>query len=176
MYQVLIDRFADMLVPFTCGVAVWFGVHYFVLTPRILKVEMPRAYVQVALQYPTLPDEVHHCFIKHYASTLLRVGRLEATLFTASLKHIRAPMNKKSLEALDLLDVPCGKTKALEAEKERRRMAEEQQKRLDEERRQLLIHRRQEELARLKHKAMQEARARELAMIGGVIKLLFGGQ
>jgi hypothetical protein len=169
MYQTLIDKFADVLLPIICGVAVWLGVHYFVLTPRIIKVEMPLAYDAMAIQLPALPASVHHCLRSHYAGAVMKVGRFEAALFTASLKHIARPFNKKSLEAIDLLDKPCGVTKALQAEKERLQL-EAEQKTL------ATKNRRRAEIARLRRKAETEAQRRKMQMIGAVLNLFFGGK
>lgn len=165
MYQTLIEKFADVLIPIACGLAVWLGVHYFILTPRIVKVEMPRAYDAMMVQLPALPRSVHHCLRTGYAGALMEVGRLEAALFTATLKHVSQPFRKKSLEALVSLDKPCGMTKALEAERERLRLLAERQK-----------NRRRAELELLRRQAEFEARRRKWHIIGKIVTGIIKGE
>lgn len=174
MYQALLDRFADVLFPVLAGFAVWFGVHYFFLTERIMKVEMPLTYEVIEQNAQHIPSEVHTCLKSNYADAMMAVGSLEAALYTASLKHINQPFRKKSVEALDYLDNDCGTTKALEAEKERQRLAAEQREKAERERLQALKEEKLRHAERLRQKAIDEARRKQLKIYCDMANMFIG--
>ena len=117
MFQALIDKFSDWLFPIFLGVAVWYGVHYAVLAPRIIKVDQVKGYAYDE----TLPANVNECLQGNIADSILEIGRLETALYTATFRHVVLPFQTKAIEAEQRLDQPCGVSET------RQKMREEQQ-------------------------------------------------
>ncbi len=107
MFQALFDKFADWLLPFFIGLMIWFGFHYFVLTPRIIKVDQ-RVTFDMFHQDKNLPQSIQSCVRNKIVPTTLDHARLEAALFTASMKNIAAPYRKKMDEIEMLISEQCG--------------------------------------------------------------------
>ena len=95
-------------------------------TPRILMVDMPKMYKQAPVAAMNLPRDVHHCLKSNFAGAMLDVGRLDAAIYTASLKHISQGFYQKTGEALNLLDTKCGATTYIQAEQKRQKLADKQ--------------------------------------------------
>lgn len=174
MYQALLDRFSDVLFPVVCALLLWFGVHYFFLTERIMKVEMPVAYETMATQTLNLPDSVHECLKDNIAGATLDVARFDAAVYTASLRHISRPFHKSSIAAIDHLDTQCGTTKALEAEKECLRLAAEEKERQEKERALALAEKKKREAERLAKQAAEEARKKQAEMYCNAAGMFLG--
>lgn len=122
MFQVLIEKMADWLFPFVLGLGVWYGLHYVVLTPRILNVDLTAQYQDYHTQH-NLPRSVGECVRDNMAYALLQHGRLEAALMTATLNHINQPYADKRLIAESSLDETCGVS--VERQKQRKAQARE---------------------------------------------------
>ena len=174
MYQMLFEKFADALFPLLCGILVWLGLHYFVLTPRIIKVEMPSTYEALIPKSAALPDSVHQCLKQHAAETAMETSRWEAALYTASLKHIKAPFLQAFREGLQALDERCGKSQAVQAELARQQKEAESKARAQEQRLAAEQQRRQLELDNLRQQAINEARRQQRRAVGELVKELFG--
>ena len=174
MYQALLDRFSDVLFPALCAVLLWFGVHYFCLAERILKVEMPIAYETMATQTLSLPDAVHSCLKDNIAGAMLEVGRFDAAVYTASLRHISRPFYKCSIAAIDHLDTQCGTTKALEAEKERLRLAAKERERQEKDRALAFAEKKRREAERLSRQALEDAKQKQIEVYCEMAGLFLG--
>ena len=116
MFQALFDKFADWLLPFFIGLMIWFGFHYFVLTPRIIKVDQQASFSQDR----NLPQTVQSCIKSKIVPSTLDHARMEAALFTASMKYISAPYRNKLNEVESLIDKQCGVTAELAKQAKRR--------------------------------------------------------
>lgn len=170
MYQAIFEKFSDILLPVIFGVLVWCGFHYFVMTPRIMRVESHAMYEVIKKDIQPFPEQIERCYAPLYGESLMNLGRWEATLYTASLSHVSLPLQKKSIDAFNALDQRCGLTEALLALKEKQRLEEEQeawernQKLLAEQERYKL------ELQRLREEAELELRLQQMNQIGNFIK------
>ncbi len=105
MFQALFDKFADLLLPFFLGLLIWYGVHYFVLTPRIIKVDHQASNFY---QGRELPPHIIACINGETVPVTLDHARLEAALFTASMKKIASPYRNKFSEIEGIVDKKCG--------------------------------------------------------------------
>lgn len=112
MFQALFDKFADLLLPLFMGLLVWYGLHYFVLTPRIIKVDQTASY-KTFNQEEELPKAIQSCIQNNILPTTLNHARVEAALFTASMKKIAQPYRNKLNEVEQLIDEQCGVTMEL---------------------------------------------------------------
>ena len=112
MFQALFDKFADWLLPFFIGLMIWFGLHYFVLTPRIIKVDQQVTYMNFN-QNNNLPKVIQSCIKSNISPTTLDHARMEAALFTATMKNIAAPYKNKLSEIESLINEQCGVTQEL---------------------------------------------------------------
>lgn len=167
MFQTLIDKFSDWLLPILLGLAVWYGIHYAVLAPRIVRVDMVREYVYDK----SLPKDVNACLKGNMANSVLEVGRLEAALYTSTLKHVFLPFQEKTAEAEKRLDEPCGVSEARRKIHEfQQALLEELKKKQAEERARELARKQQE----LKLKAQREYQKQVHNQIRFWTNLLFG--
>lgn len=127
MYQVLIEKTADWLFPVMLGVGVWYGLHYSTLTPRVLMVETPTQYRDFHL-VNKLPESVGKCIQENMASAILNTARVEAALYTATLKHFDQQYKGKLLAAEASLDEKCGVSQARQKQRAAEAEALEQQR------------------------------------------------
>jgi regulator of protease activity HflC (stomatin/prohibitin superfamily) len=174
MYQALIEKFADVLFPLICGAIVWFLLHYTVLTPRIVKVESPNIYDALITNQTDLPDKVHQCLKSNIADTILMSGRWEASLYTASLKHISVPFKQRYQDGLQALDERCGTSKAIEEaialqQQKAALEAQKRQQRLAAQKRQYEL-----ELEKQRQRAINEANRQRLKLFKDALSALFG--
>lgn len=121
MFQALFDKFADWLLPFFIGLAVWYGFHYFVLTPRIIQVDQKELYA-VAHIKNTLPGEVQACIRRKIVPATLDHARIEAAFYTASIKNITAPYRNKLSEIEALINEQCGVSKVIAKQEKQQNM------------------------------------------------------
>ncbi|WP_412972807.1 hypothetical protein [Glaciecola sp. MF2-115] len=114
MFNVLLEKCADWLLPIIGGCLVWYSVHYFALTPRIITIDSKRFYVQDS----SLPNQVNNCLRERLGRQVLQTGLMEAALYTATLKHLAEPYQDVLANAYVSLDETCGvsyaRRKALE--------------------------------------------------------------
>lgn len=111
MYQSIIEKASDALLPMALAVGIWGGVHYAELTPRILKVDLPIHYQNFDSDLP-LPVATRDCFLDQVVGETIATTRFEATLYTASFKHIGKPFQEAMREVGNHLDKQCGLTVA----------------------------------------------------------------
>lgn len=134
MYQTLIDKCADILLPIGMALFLWFILHYAILAPRLLHADMPAFYdtqMRDASEHEhPLPNDVHHCLRKHYSSAMLNTARFETALRSATLNHYNKPFQQQLLPALQSLDQQCGTSKAIQTAREQQRRANEEAARL----------------------------------------------
>lgn len=121
MFQALFDKFADLLLPLFMGLLIWYGFHYFVLTPRIIKVEQQASY-KTFHQDKNLPQTIESCIQSNIVPTTLNHARLEAALFTASMKNIEVPYRTKLNEVKSMIDDQCGVTAELAKQTKQQRV------------------------------------------------------
>jgi len=123
MYQSIIEKASDALLPMAIAVGVWGAVHYAELTPRILKADLPIHYQNFDSELP-LPAVTRNCFLDQVVGESIATARFEAMLYTASFKHVGKPFQEAMRELEDHLDKQCGLTVARQniiAERERQR-------------------------------------------------------
>lgn len=118
MFQALFDKFADWLLPFLIGLLIWYGFHYFVLTPRILKVDHQNARISLN-QGKILPQQIQSCVNSKIVPSTLSHARVEAALFTASMRYVVAPYHNKLNEIETMLNKQCGVTAELAKQQKR---------------------------------------------------------
>ena len=90
-------------------------------------VDMPEEYRDFH-QTNDLPPSIGECIKSHMAPAILQHGRLEAALFTATLRHINQPFQEKLLIAEASLDDTCGINKARQQQRDQEAKLLEQQK------------------------------------------------
>ena len=149
MINIMLEKFADWLFPVAIGLGVWYGLHYSTLTPRVLMVDTPTQYRDFHLDNK-LPESVGKCIQENMASAILKSGRLESALYTATFKHFDQHYKEKQLIAEASLDETCGVSQA----RQKQRVAEAkalEQERLAAEKARL------EALAKKKRQLEQEA-------------------
>ena len=120
MFQAIFEKCADWLLPFCIGIAIWYGVHYVTLAPRIVKVDQQASYATFNHD-KLLPEEVETCVKENISPITIDVARLEAALYTASLKHISEPYRLKLADVDKQLDQKCGVTISRKTETKRRK-------------------------------------------------------
>jgi hypothetical protein len=127
MYQVMIEKTADWLFPVMIGVGVWYGLHYSTLTPRVLMLDIPAEYGNFHV-INDVPENVGKCIQENMASAILKSGRLEAALYTATFKHFDQKYKEKRLIAEASLDETCGVSQARQKQRAAEAIALEQEK------------------------------------------------
>lgn len=126
MLNVLLEKCADWLLPIIGGCLVWYGAHYFILTPRIVTVDSTKSY----LYDYSLSSSVNACLQKRLGSQILKHGLMEAALFTATMRHVVEPYQEAVTNAYQALDETCGVSESRRITTERkRREAQEQAER-----------------------------------------------
>lgn len=118
MLQTITDKFAESAVPILTGLGIWYGAHYAVLTPRIMKVDLPSAYGQESQSIP-IPRLALNCVSNNIVERTLEHSRLQAALYTASFRHISAPFHEKQAVVEERLNDECGVNLAIAAEEAR---------------------------------------------------------
>ena len=119
MLNVLLEKCADWLLPIIAGCLVWYGTHYFILTPRIIAIDSQKTYA-----YDTsLSSGVNACLQKHLGDQILKHGLMEAALYTATMKHLAEPYQTALLLAHQALDETCGVSYTRRITMERQRKA-----------------------------------------------------
>jgi hypothetical protein len=119
MLNVLLEKCADWLLPIIGGCLVWYGVHYFILTPRIVAIDSQKDYAYDS----SLSSNVNACLQKRLGDQVLKHGLMEAALYTATMKHMAEPYQAALLLAHQALDVTCGVSYARRMAVERQRKA-----------------------------------------------------
>ena len=104
MLNVLLEKCADWLLPIIGGCLVWYGVHYFIMTPRIITIDSQKNYSYDI----SLPSNVNACLQKRLGDQILKHGLMEAALYTATMKHMAEPYQTALLRAYQALDETCG--------------------------------------------------------------------
>lgn len=120
MLNVLLEKCADWLLPIIGGCLVWYGVHYFVLTPRIITIDSSRYYVYDS----SLPNQVNNCLRNRLGKQVLQTGLMEAALYTATMKQVADPYQDVLANAYMALDETCGVSYARRKAQERKRSEE----------------------------------------------------
>jgi len=126
MLQALFEKCADWLFPMLVGITIWFGIHYLTLAPRIIGVDQKISYESFN-QDGSLPQSVGNCVKENITPVTLSIARLEAALYTATLKHIDKPFKDRASEIDSAIDSKCGLSRA--REEIRRQQAPQQIKR-----------------------------------------------
>lgn len=127
MLNILIEKCADWLLPIIGGCLVWYGLHYFVLTPRIINKEYEHFYVQDK----SLPETVNNCLHERLGDQILRTGLLETALYTATIRRVATPYQEALTEAYASLDETCGVSYARRKAQEQKRRAVETENRIN---------------------------------------------
>lgn len=116
MFQALFEKCAEWLFPIIIGITIWYGLHYVTLAPRIIGVDQKALYVE-SNQDGSLPLAIRTCVKENITDTTLSIARLEASLYTATMKHIDKPFNDRFGEIHASIDKQCGISKAREAQR-----------------------------------------------------------
>ncbi len=170
MLQTLTDKFADSAVPLLVGTGIWVGTHYAVLTPRIMMVDLPKAYAHHEYSVD-IPHSSRDCVTNNVVETTLKQGRIQAAIYTASFRHIANPFHKNQAEVETLLNEQCGVNHAIAAAKAQQEHEEYLAKIREAQRI------KEEGIARakaLKEKAEKEARDRAVGYGLGILGLIMG--
>ncbi|MAH06350.1 MAG: hypothetical protein CL561_12410 [Alphaproteobacteria bacterium] len=122
MLNILLEKCADWLLPVLGGCLVWYGAHYFVLTPRIINVDVKNANIYDN----SLPPAVNACLRSHLADQLINDGLMEAAIYTATIKNVAEPFQKAISRAQATLDEVCGVSHARRIQRENQRLAEQE--------------------------------------------------
>ncbi len=126
MYQSLIEKTSECLIPVMFAGATWFGVHYSVLTPRIVMADLPKQYAEFDAN-ESLPEEIRNCFLDNLVPETLTIGRFDAAIYTASFKYVAQPYVQSLKTVEDNLDDQCGisitRQRLVEEAEQRRQLA-----------------------------------------------------
>ena len=76
MFNVLLEKCADWLLPIIGGCLVWYSVHYFALTPRIITIDSKRFYVQDS----SLSNQVNNLFLHRFFASSCSIISLISTV------------------------------------------------------------------------------------------------
>ena len=126
MFNAIFEKCSDWLLPIIGGCLVWYGAHYFVLTPRIIAIDSKNNYSYDS----TLPSNVNACLQARLGKQILKDGLMEAALYTATMKHLAEPYQQTLFQAQIALDDVCGISHArrIQLEKQRRAAQEAEER------------------------------------------------
>jgi len=168
MFQILFEKFADILLPLIAGAILWMGFNYVVLTPRILMADLPKQYAQYHIE-KNLPQSIGKCIQDGIAEKVLHSDRLLASLYTASMKHYDVGYEAAVLKGEQSLSDTCGVTAERKRQlADRKRHIEEQRKREELARKEALA-KKQRELNALAQQQAQEQVKKQLQFLSDLL-------
>jgi hypothetical protein len=112
MFQALTDKVTEYAAPIFMGLLIWFFLHYAIITPRIIKGDLPSIY-EFSLGQERIPRKALACGKHEIVKQTIANGRWHAALYTASFGHVSSYFHNSQIDVTASVNDLCGVTQAI---------------------------------------------------------------